>query len=206
MAVAAPPRAPGRPRCDATRRTILSAAYELLTEGGIRAFTIEAVAARAGSAKTTIYRWWPSKGALAVEAFREANSQAFAYPRTTSAVADLRAQLRQLTETFRGPAGQVVAGLVAEMQGDEETRRAYLEDCIGPRRAEARRLLERAVANGELRPDLDADVALDALYGALHWRLLTRREALDEAWVDRLLDVVLRGMAETQAAVGPAAA
>jgi AcrR family transcriptional regulator len=206
MAAAACARAPGRPRCDATRRTILTAAYELLTEGGIKAFTIEAVAARAGSAKTTIYRWWPSKGALAVEAFREANSSAFAYPRTASAVADLRAQLHQLTEIFRGPAGQVIAGLVAEMQGDEETRRAYLEDCIGPRRAEARRLIERGIVNSELRPDLDADVALDALYGALHWRLLTRREELNESWVDRLLEVVLRGMAQAPVPAGSDAA
>jgi AcrR family transcriptional regulator len=194
MAAEAAARAPGRPRCDATRHAILGAAYDLLTEGGIKAFTIEAVAARAGSAKTTIYRWWPSKGALAIEAFLEANSSALAFPRSASAVADLRAQVRLLARAFAGQAGQVIAGLVAEMQGDEETRRAFLQSYVEPRRAEARRLLERGIASGELRADLDVDVTLDALYGAIYWRLLTRPKGLDEGWVDRMLDNALRGM------------
>ena len=67
-------RPPGRPRCDATRKAVLHAAYELLAEGGLSRFTIEGVATRSGVARTTIYRWWPTKGALAMEGFLEATA------------------------------------------------------------------------------------------------------------------------------------
>ena len=85
LAVAsAPARSPGRPRCTVTRKAVLRAAYDLLAEGGLGRFTIESVAARSGVARTTIYRWWPSKGALAMEGFLEATAQDVNVPPTDS--------------------------------------------------------------------------------------------------------------------------
>src|ERR1700755_2849569 len=94
MSTAVEARGPGRPRCEGTKQAILRAAYDLLEEGGIAAFTIEAVAQRSGAAKTTIYRWWPNKGALAIESFLQAIDKQNPFPRSDSAIADLKAQLR----------------------------------------------------------------------------------------------------------------
>lgn len=193
MAHAAAVRTPGRPRSDATRRSILEAAYALLTERGPHSFTIEGVAARSGSAKTTIYRWWPSKGALAIDAFLDANAEALEFAHVGTALEQLYAQLMSVLRVFRGPAGKVIAGIVAEMQGDEELRRAYLERFIEPRRKVIAEIMEQGVAQGALRGDLDIDAAMDLLYGALYWRLLGCRGELDQAWIDRLLAVLMAG-------------
>src|SRR6516164_4093718 len=93
MPAMAEAKSPGRPRCQETRGAILQAAYELLESGGLAAFTIEAVAERSGAAKTTIYRWWPKKGALAMESFLRVAEQQSPFPETDSPRADLRAHL-----------------------------------------------------------------------------------------------------------------
>jgi AcrR family transcriptional regulator len=195
MAHAAAVRAPGRPRSDATRRSILEAAYALLTERGPHAFTIEGVAARSGSAKTTIYRWWPSKGALAIDAFLDANAEALEFAHDGTALEQLYAQLMSVLRVFHSPAGKVIAGIVAEMQGDDELRLAYLERFIEPRRRAIAAIMERGLAGGELRADLDIEATMDLLYGSIYWRLLGCAGSLDQAWIDRLLVVLMRGIA-----------
>lgn len=184
----------GRPRCDVTRQAVLRAAFELLAEGGLKRFTIEGVAARSGVARTTIYRWWPSKGALAMEGFVEATEPDISFPKTDSAVADLKAQVRLCAKLLRGRVGRIVAGIIAEGQSDPETIAAFTEGYIAHRRREARGYLQRGMDNGELRADLDMSAVLAALYGALHLRLLLH-EPMDDAWVERLCETVLQGCA-----------
>jgi AcrR family transcriptional regulator len=196
-------RGPGRPRCEDTRQSILRAAYELFEESEESPFTIEAVARRSGAAKTTIYRWWPSKGALAIEAFLTIAEKRSAFPATGSAIADLKTQLRSLAKLLRGRAGRLVAGIIAEAQTDPETRRAFIEGYLKPRRASAARLIERGMANGELRPGLNTEMVCDALYGPVYLRLMLRHNALDGPSVDRLADTVLDGI---RAAPGAGAA
>jgi AcrR family transcriptional regulator len=194
MSIAIEARGPGRPRCEGTRQAILRAAYNLLEEGGIAAFTIEAVAQRSGAAKTTIYRWWPNKGALAIESFLDVVEKQNPFPQTASAIADLKTQLRGVARLFRGRVGQLVSSIVVEAQTDPETRRAFIEGYINPRRAAARKVLERGIASGELRADLDFDLACDALYGAIYMRLLLRHAGLGDAAVDQLAETVLDGL------------
>lgn len=185
-------RGPGRPRCDVSRRAILHAAYELLAEQGIRGFTIERVAARSGVARTTIYRWWASKGALAMEGFlEEANIQTNVRP-GPSAVADLRTQVRLYGRLLAGDGGRIVTGILAEGQSDPDTLLAFREGFIEPRRAEGSAILERAIANGELRPGLNPTTVLSALYGPLNI-ILMLGETLDDAFVDSLTATVLQG-------------
>jgi AcrR family transcriptional regulator len=186
------PKTIGRPRCDATRRAILRAAYELLAEGGLRHFTIEGVAARSGVARTTLYRWWPSKGALAMEGFLDATTPEIRFPATLSAISDLKALMRRCAKQLRGAPGRIMCGIVAEAQSDPETLAAFHEHYLAPRRREARAILERGVASGELRSDLDIPFVQSALYSPLHLRLLLR-EPIDDEWVDRLADTVLGG-------------
>ncbi|HZT19019.1 MAG TPA: TetR/AcrR family transcriptional regulator [Dongiaceae bacterium] len=185
---------PGRPRCEETRAAILRAAYELLESGGLSAFTIEAVAERSGAAKTTIYRWWPNKGALAMESFLRVAERLSPFPETGSPRADLRAHLHLFARALRGRAGRLLAGIVAEAQIDPATRAAFVASYVAPRRQAARRLLERGVALGELRPDLDVESVCDALYGFFYMRLLFGHAPMDRAAVDRILDIVLCGI------------
>jgi AcrR family transcriptional regulator len=182
----------GRPRCDVTRHAILRAAYELLAENGVRGFTIEGVAARSGVARTTIYRWWPSKGALAMESFFEGTAPEITFPHTASAMADLRAQVRLCAKLLRGRAGKIIAGIIAEGQSDPDTITAFTEGYLTRRRHEAAAILRRGIESGEFRADLDIPTVQSALYSSLHLRLLLR-EPIDDAWVEQLCDTALRG-------------
>jgi AcrR family transcriptional regulator len=192
MSLPAPTRTPGRPRCDVTHKAVLRAAYDLLAEAGLAGFTIEAVAARSGVARTTIYRWWPSKGALAMEGFLEATAPDLAVPPTASVVADMQALLRLFGRLLRGKAGRIISGIIAEGQSDPETIKAFLVGFVMPRRAEVRAILARGVASGELRADVDAEMVLASLFGSLQMRMLMN-ENVDDSWVDRLSKFVLAG-------------
>jgi AcrR family transcriptional regulator len=170
----------------------LRTAYDLLAEGGLSHFTIEGVAARSGVARTTIYRWWPSKGALAMEGFLHGTAPDLELPPTDSVAADVRALLRLFARLVRGKAGRIIRGIVAEGQSDPDTIDAFMTGFVKPRRAEVRAIIRRGIAIGELRTDLDVEMVLYALFGPLYLRMLLN-EGLDEAWVDRLSNFVLEG-------------
>ncbi len=196
MSSSAMARAPGRPRCEVTHKAVLRAAYDLLGEAGLARFTIEGVAARSGVARTTIYRWWSSKGALAMEGFLEATAPDLALPPTASVAADMQALMRLVARLLRGKAGRIIRGIIAEGQSDPETINAFMAGYISPRRAEVRAILARGIASGELRADLDVEVVLASLFGPLHLRMLLN-EGIDDAWVDRLSNFVLAGCLAT---------
>ena len=121
------PRSAGRPRSEAARRAVLDAAYAILVETGLAGFSTEAVASRSGVARTTIYRWWSSKGLLAIESFLAAFEPQLEYAESSDAVEDFRAMLDSLVRALNGPAGLIAASVVAEAQADAETRRMLLE-------------------------------------------------------------------------------
>jgi AcrR family transcriptional regulator len=191
---------PGRPRCEETRSAILRAAYELLESGGLGAFTMEAVAERSGAAKTTIYRWWPNKGALAMESLLGMAEAQSPFPETDSARADLQAHLHLFATSLRSRAGKLLTGIVAEAQKHPATRDAFVRSYMAPRRQAARRLLERGMARGEFRPGLDIEGICDALYGFFYLRLLFGHGPMDDAAVDQALDIVLNGIEARRAA------
>jgi AcrR family transcriptional regulator len=185
-------RSPGRPRSDASRNAILKSAYQILRESGFAGFTVEGVAARAGAGKATIYRWWQTKGKLAIEAFLLAVApQLDAAPETGNALADLRAHVHKAAAIYRGRAGQLLRELIALGQEDAETSRVLRTEFVAPRYRKAIGLLERARAAGELAPGVDIEVLADALWGPIFHRLLVSRMPIDRAYVERLLDLVL---------------
>jgi AcrR family transcriptional regulator len=185
-------RSPGRPRSDASRTAILKAAYQILRQSGFAGFTVEGVAARAGAGKATIYRWWQTKGKLAIEAFLVALApQLDAAPETHSPLADLRAHVQRAATIYRGRAGQLLRELIALGQEDSETSRVLRTDFVAPRYGHAIRLLRRAQAAGELAADVDIEVLADALWGPIFHRLLVSRMPIDRAFIDKLLDLVL---------------
>jgi AcrR family transcriptional regulator len=197
MSIAAstcPPRRPrGRPRGDEARIAILEAAYALLEERGLGGFTIEGVAARSGAAKTTIYRWWPSREALAVAAFLAATGPRLAFPKTGSAANDMRVQMRRLASVYRGKTGRLVRNLIAAGQGDPAAAAAFVEGYIKPRREVVRKVLLRGIEAGEFHAGLDLEAVIDALYGPVFFRLFISHGPLDQAWMERVAEIVLEG-------------
>jgi AcrR family transcriptional regulator len=185
-------RSPGRPRSDASRHAILKAAYQILRESGFAGFTVEGVAARAGAGKATIYRWWQTKGKLAIEAFLLAVApQLDAAPESGNALTDLRSHVHKAAAIYRGRAGLLLRELIALGQEDAETSRVLRTEFVAPRYRKAIALLERAKAAGELAPGVDIEVLADALWGPIFHRLLVSRMPIDRPFVERLLDLVL---------------
>lgn len=195
-------RGAGRPRSEESRRAVLDAAYAILVETGLGKFSTEAVATRSGVARTTIYRWWPTKGLLAIESFLEAFRAGLVYAETGDAVADFKALAHSLVHVLSGPAGRIAASVVAQAQSDPETRRAFLEVFSAPLRRESSKLLRRGIAEGAFRADLDVATVLDATVGAVYIRLLLG-QSLDETWAHALSDTVLRGCLSGPSSPGP---
>ncbi|HWT97350.1 MAG TPA: TetR/AcrR family transcriptional regulator [Terriglobales bacterium] len=187
--------ATGRPRDDAAQHAILQATAELLEEVGFDKLTIEGIAARAGVAKTTIYRWWQNKGTLALDAFLTAVSPKLAFAETDAPLADLRAQVHRVGKLYRGKTGRVLCEIIALAQADPTTREQLLEGYVLPRRLAAKACLERAVVQGALRPDIDIDTVLDAIYGPIWYRMILQHQPIEAHFIDGLLDLALQGIA-----------
>jgi AcrR family transcriptional regulator len=197
------PRTPGRPRSVASRDAILKAAYQILNEAGFAGFTVEGVAARAGAGKATIYRWWKTKGTLAIEAFLVALTPRLEQQlESASAIVDLRRQVHLAAGIYRGRAGQLLRELIALGQEDSETSRRLRADFVEPRRLAAIRVLERAQASGEIAAGIDVDVLADALWGPIFHRLLVSRAPIDRGFIDKLLDLVFSGATRSAAIPG----
>jgi AcrR family transcriptional regulator len=184
----------GRPRSERARRAILKAAGELLERDGFTAVTMQRIAERAGVSKATIYRWWPNKAAVMTDSFLELMVADTSPLDTGSAREDLRLRLRGLAHVLAGRSGRFVAALIAESQTDSEVAEALRTHWISVRRRETRPLLRRGIERGELRSDLDLEVAIDALYGPVYWRMLTGYAPLNDDFVDRLVDHVMVGL------------
>ena len=165
---------------------------------------MDAVAERAGTSKATIYRWWPTKELLALEALYRSLSDADTQQADTdtqqadtgSLRGDLEALLLPWAQRVRArPYGRVIAAFVTEAQNDPAFEEQYRANFVEPRRQSGRGAFSRAVARGEIPPDLDVEVALDLLYGPIYHRLLHRHAPLSDRFVGQVIDAVLRGLA-----------
>ncbi len=184
----------GRPRSPETRAKILKAAYEMLNEVGFMDLTIEGVAARSGVGKPTIYRRWKTKAALAMDAFLEAVNPELAFPDTGTAKEDFREQMQKIVRLMNSPRGEVLASVIGCGQADEELIAAFRENWLIPRRKDAIAIFQRGVERAELRADVDAQVAIDALYSPLFYRLLLKHQPLNNKFVNELIELVMNGM------------
>ena len=185
----------GRRPAAEVRERILQAAAELLFGEGMAGFTIEKVAKLSGASKVTIYKWWPSKGALALDGYFQRVEPELAFPDTGDIEADLRAQLHSFLRVIRdSPAGPVIGDLIGQAQSDPELKAAYLERYSGPRRAMAVAAMKTAMGRGQLRASLDPETVVDQLWGACYHRLLLPDQPLTDEFVDALVDNLFHGI------------
>jgi AcrR family transcriptional regulator len=187
-------KGPGRPRDEEVRKRILDSAAQLLEELCYDEITVDAIAERSGAGKATIYRWWPNKVAVLIEAFRERITRELPFPDTGDFRQDVRLQLQNFTEIiYRGRRGKVFRAFIAGAQADPEIAKAFRENWIRPRRAEARKLFERYIAAGTADPDLDPDLMVELVFSPLYYRLLTGWGEITPEYLDRLVDMALSG-------------
>jgi AcrR family transcriptional regulator len=185
----------GRPREERADQAILSATLELMAAEGARDLRVDDVARRAGVGKATIYRRYRSKDELISAAVRALVSE-ISIPDTGSTRRDLTELMRNAVDLYAGSTeAGVMPGLVDAMSRDRELARAVRDGFLAGRRAALRSVLERGVDRGDLRPDLDYELALDVLGGPLFYRLLVTGGPIDERLAKGVVELIMRGCA-----------
>jgi AcrR family transcriptional regulator len=186
----------GRPRCPKAHQAILEAAEELFLARGLGAVSMDTVAAQAGVSKATIYRRWPTKESLALDAlyydWAVVDPPA---PGAGSVQADLLSLLSPWVHLLgKRPYGRVMAALIAEAQTDPGFAEEFRARFLGPRRELMHAIFSDAIECGELAADTDVELAADLLYGPLYHRLLHGHAPLDERFVRAVVDTVISGL------------
>ena len=186
------------PRVERSRQAILDATLQLLArDGDVGSLTVEAVAARSGVAKTTIYRRWRDKWELALDAV-----MIDMLPRLDEPVdvGDTRKELLTFINSVvkmlaTPPYGQAMQALVSQIATDPDLARVYREQVVEPRHAELTPVIKRGIARGDLRPDTDVRLIHELLVGPIFYRLLFSGAALDRNLGRRIVDAILAGFA-----------
>lgn len=186
-------------RSEQSRQAILAAALELLGDVGYAKLTIEGIAARARVGKQTIYRWWPSKGAVLLEAVLVQTSGADAVPDalpdTGDLVADLQPVLRATVDELGDPLlDNAMRALSLAIQSDPELAAKYAAEIERPMNDRKRERLVSAQRAGEIRDDVDLDLVIDLIWGSLRARWLDRTGPLTHDYADHLVETVFRGL------------
>jgi len=193
---AAPRRGRGRRPADEVRADVLRTVGAILLDEGIADLTFERVAREAGVSKTTIYKWWTSRGALAMDGYFHAVETTLEFPDTGDVRADLTTQLHAFVHLMtKTPAGRVLTELIGEAQTDAELSSAYRGLYSSGRRRLAVERMERAQEAGQIRPEVDPRVLVDQLWGATYHRLLIPDEPVDERFADALIANLFGGIA-----------
>lgn len=176
----------GRPRSEATRQKIMSATAALIQERGVPGVTIEAVASAASVGKPTIYRYWSNAHELAMAALMDAVPEAKQSSQDDPLKA-LRDLLYGVAATFNDPSGRHVAMVLASADSSSEIAKAFRSHFIQSRRREAEAHIARAIAANKLPKDVQMDLVLDMIFGAVFYRLLMGHAKISKAFVDKLL-------------------
>jgi AcrR family transcriptional regulator len=186
----------GRPRSTRAQEAILEATRELLAEGGVRTLTVERVAERAGVAKTTVYRRWRSKHELALAVLIDMVEEMVAVPDLGDTREELvrfvSSAVRILGSTLMG---RVMRGLVSDLATDPTLAGEFQARVVARREEEVRRMVGRGVARGDLRPDADAALVHELLFGPVYYRLMLSGRPLDGDLAGQVVDAVLAGLA-----------
>lgn len=156
--------------------------------------TAEAIAERAGASKATVYRWWPNKAAVVIEAFRDATAPQLPLRNTGSLREDLTRQMRNFARVLSGPGGRMLRSFIVAARSDPAVSEVFRSIWSDPRRDEAKRMLRQKQASGQLRQDADLDLVLDSLYGPLYYRFLVKNSPPSQKYAEALAGLVIEGL------------
>lgn len=174
---------------------IMQATLDLAQENGYAALSIEAVAARAGVGKNTIYRRWVSKGELFLDALLSRNQPVLDFADTGDLLTDLREQAYAVTELLaNGPWGPLYRALVAEAQHDPAVAAGLDERFIRPQTERTVARVRRGQEQGQVSPDVDLDLVMTILSGPLYYRLLIAREPVSREFIDSVFATLFAGL------------
>jgi AcrR family transcriptional regulator len=189
-------RGRGRRPADEVRADILRTVGRLLLAEGSGGLSFERVARLAGVSKTTLYKWWPSSGSLALDGYFHAVEQTLAFHDTGDIREDLVSQLRAFAKVMTAtPGGRILAQLIGQSQTDEDLAEAYRNLYSLERRRLAGERLVRAQEAGQLRADVDVQVVVDQLWGAVYHRLLIPDEPITDGFILALVTNLMDGVA-----------
>jgi AcrR family transcriptional regulator len=188
------PRARGRHRSLEAEASILKAALYLLERKPLRQVTTDAIARRAGVSKATIYKWWPNKSMVALDAYLGGMTERVAMPDTGSAELDFTVQLKSVTAFYKSSLGRLFCQFIAEGQSDPGFLALFRDRFLYARRDAARVMWRRGVDRGEIRKEIDSEIVLDLVYGPMVFRLLAGHGSLNDHESEAMIDAIFGGL------------
>ncbi|POM26767.1 HTH-type transcriptional regulator SrpR [Actinomadura rubteroloni] len=183
-----------RYRSERSHQAILDAALKLCLEQGFARTSVDAIAREAGVGKQTIYRWWPSKAAVLVEAINRRSAPSVDFPDTGDVYADLRDQMVAVAKFFQTTQSSTYREVIGAAQSDPAAAQAILDTLVNPRVQGCRRRLERAQRQGQIRADAALDDIVELIYAPLYYRLLMGTRPTTPEQVDDILNLVFDGL------------
>jgi AcrR family transcriptional regulator len=184
----------GRPRSEESEEAILAATIQLLSEKPLRDISIEEIARKAGVGKATIYKWWPSKASVALDAFVRKTNRMVPTPDTGSLRSDILEQLRSLAVFYMSPAGHILGQFIAESQIDKEFAFLFRERFTKPMREAVGIIFDRGVERGEIAQNLNRELVLDLIYGLAIYRMIVSDASLEDKLADEMASILLGGL------------
>jgi AcrR family transcriptional regulator len=188
------PKKRGRHRSLEAKTAILKATLQLLERESLRKVTADAIAKRAGVSKATIYKWWPNKSMVALDAYLAGTTERVAMPNTGSAKEDFTQQLKSLTAFYTSTLGRLFCQFIAEGQSDPAFLASFRERFLYARRDAAKIMWRRGVERGEIRSAVDGDIVLDMIYGPIIFRLLAGHGSLNDSESEAVVEAVFAGL------------
>ena len=184
----------GRPRSEESEEAILAATIQLLSEKPLRDISMEEIARKAGVGKATIYKWWPSKAYVALDAFLRKTNRMVPTPDTGSVREDILEQVRSLMVFYNSPAGRILGQFVAESQMDVEFASLFRKLFLKPRREAVGVIFDRGVERGEIEQNLNRELVLDLIYGSAIYRMIVGHGPLENKLADEMVSILFGGL------------
>ena len=183
----------GRPRSETSRRAILEATRRLLSHTSVQKLSIEAIARKAGVGKTTIYRWWPNKSAVVMEAIFSQPAFHNIMPTPRNGVEGVSMQIEKLARQLAGKNGRTVAEIIGESQPDPESLKIFINTFLQDRYNTLSSYIEGGKQTGEFSEEVDTDTAIDVILGPIFFRLISGQE-MDDAFIKDTTALLLRAI------------
>lgn len=184
----------GRKRSISSRDAILKKTLSLLEVNGFNKLSIEEIASHAGVGKSTIYRWWPNKRQLVMEAFLEYMNPAVPFLDSGDSCKDLLNQIRSVGKTYRERSGKILIEVLAQGQTDQLILNLFTSEFLIPRKEKALLVIERGIKNNEFRSEIDPSIVVDILYAPIFFRMLMKYESIDDDFIINYVSLILNSI------------